>query len=324
MKKIIKRIKDKIYFAITPPPAVIKRSVSDIIISNSDGANLLRWDIAVKYLAIENYYGKNDFGFDMYARMQNLRTGDNVADEAVKNFKNLIVSWEMNGYDEKSCIYLDSDFTLQNGAHRLAMALYHDMPYINTHLLHRDKPASFGRNWFKEKGFSETELAIIDNKAQELFRKSNKPFTFIIWSPAVQLVNFILDDLSAYGEISNVRKYTCSKNEYEKIIRKIYSIDDIAKWKIDKKVEFFNKFKPEFICVDVLFPSHNFKLNNSGSDIVSTVCMSAKREIRAIYKDKIDNYIYDVILHACDNFRQTDLMNTYLSELTALNYTLTV
>ena len=54
MKKIIKKIKDKIYFAITPPPAVIKRSVSDIIISNSDGVNLLRWDIAVKYLAIEN------------------------------------------------------------------------------------------------------------------------------------------------------------------------------------------------------------------------------------------------------------------------------
>jgi len=324
MPDILKKIKEKIYSVVRKQPKKYSFSVSDIFFANCIQGELLRWDVAVKYLAIENYYGKNDFGFNLYAKMQNLRTGDDVADKAIENFKNLIVSWETNGYDEKSCIYLDSDFTLQNGAHRLAMALYHNMPYINTHLLHRGKSASFGRDWFQKKGFTEDELSIIDSKSQELFRKANRPFTFIIWSPAVHLADNILNDLSAYGEISNIRKYSSSKKVHEKIIRNIYSIDDIAKWKIDKKVEFFSEFNPEFICADVLFPYHNFKMNNAGTDIVSSVCMSAKREIRAIYKDKIDNYIYDVILHACDNFQQTDLMNAYLSESEAVNYTLTV
>lgn len=324
MKNLLKKVKDKLYFTINPPPAVIRRSVSDIIVANSIQDSLNRWDIAVKYLAIENYYNKNDFGFDLYIKMQNLRTKANVGRQAVENFKKLIVSWETNGYDENSCIYLDNDYTLQNGAHRLAMALYHNMPYINTHLLHRDKPASFGRDWFEESGFTDEEISVISDKAREIFDKANRPFTFIIWSPAIHLADEIINDLSGYGSVSNVRKYSCTEREYEKIIRKIYSIDDIAKWKIDTKVDFFKKHSSEFVCADVLFPYHNFKMNNSNTDIVSSVCLNAKKETRSIYKDRIENYIYDVILHACDNFRQTDLMNTYLSELQAVQQTVSV
>ena len=93
MKNLLKKVKDKLYFTINPPPAVIRRSVSDIIVANSIQDSLNRWDIAVKYLAIENYYNKNDFGFDLYIKMQNLRTKANVGRQAVENFKKLIVSW---------------------------------------------------------------------------------------------------------------------------------------------------------------------------------------------------------------------------------------
>ena len=101
--------------------------------------------------------------------MQNLRTKANVGRQAVENFKKLIVSWETNGYDENSCIYLDNDYTLQNGAHRLAMAIYHGMPYINAYTLHRDKPKDFGEKFFASSGFSQEEMELIREKSLEIY-----------------------------------------------------------------------------------------------------------------------------------------------------------
>ena len=169
MHSILNRVKDKVYSVVARPPKVLRLSVADIFFANCDGKQLLRWDIAVKLLAIENYYGKNDFGFDLYAKMQNARAGFDRAAEAKESFVSLILNWEENGYDPTSCIYVDNDLTLQNGAHRLAMAIYYGMPYINAHTLHRDKPRDFGEKFFADSGFSADEMETIRNKCLEIY-----------------------------------------------------------------------------------------------------------------------------------------------------------
>ena len=173
MHNILGRVKDRVYSVVAGKPKAHSLAVSDIYFANCENKQLLRWDVAVKLLAVENYYGKNDFGFELYAKMQNARAGCDRAEEAKANFVNLIRSWEENGYDPTSCIYVDSDLTLQNGAHRLAMAIYHGMPYINAHTLHRDKPRDFGEKFFAGSGFSEDEMEIIRNKSLEIYNSFN-------------------------------------------------------------------------------------------------------------------------------------------------------
>ena len=171
MAGLLKKIKDKIYFTINPPPEKQSLAVADIFLANCDGEDVLRWDIIVKYLARENYYGLNDYGFRLYSKMQQARSSADSSEIAIENFRKLIVSWEKNGYDENSCIYLDNDLFLQNGAHRMAMAVYHNLPYINAYYLHRKKPDGFGESFFAENGFTDEELSLIRNKASELYSK---------------------------------------------------------------------------------------------------------------------------------------------------------
>ncbi|MBQ3008518.1 MAG: hypothetical protein IJD80_02910 [Oscillospiraceae bacterium] len=314
MANILKKIKDKIYFTLNPPPAKHSFSVSDIFFANCKEKEFLRWDVTVKYLAIENYYGKNDFGFSLYGKMQNARTGREVAETSADNFKKLIISWEENGYLEDSCIYLDNDLTLQNGAHRLAMAIYHNMPYINAYYLHRDKPADFSEKFFTENEFTAEEIAVIKAKSEELADRLNTAFPCIIWAPAFPFADEILEDFRSYGKVSDIRKHTYDKKDFETVVRNIYSVDNIAKWKIDKKLEFFTKYSCELISFNLLMPYPDFKLNAGGDTVVSQICANAKKTIRAKYKDRIEDYIYDIILHTCDNYHQSAFMHKVLSE----------
>jgi len=83
-----------------------------------------RFDIIVRYLAIENYYGKNDFGFKMYSKMQSKRL-NNENSECESNFRELIKSYEENGYMVDSYIECDNEFKLFDGSHRLSLNIYH-------------------------------------------------------------------------------------------------------------------------------------------------------------------------------------------------------
>ena len=62
-----------------------------------------RYDMIVRLLAIENYYGKNDFGWDLYRKQQNTRKGGDWQN-AESRFRALIKSYEENGYDTTSSI----------------------------------------------------------------------------------------------------------------------------------------------------------------------------------------------------------------------------
>ena len=47
------------------------------LLENSMRNNMNASDIIVKIMAIENYYGKNNYGMDMYNKMQKIRVANN-------------------------------------------------------------------------------------------------------------------------------------------------------------------------------------------------------------------------------------------------------
>jgi hypothetical protein len=54
----------------------IKCDVRELFFQQQRGNKFNRYDIVVRYLAIENYYKINDFGFNLYNKMQINRVGE--------------------------------------------------------------------------------------------------------------------------------------------------------------------------------------------------------------------------------------------------------
>lgn len=80
--------------------------------------------IAVRYLAIENYYGKNTIGYDIYLKLMELHTSHETAVKRLSTFIKLIKDWEKLGYDDTKSIDILENGILIDGTHRFSLGVY--------------------------------------------------------------------------------------------------------------------------------------------------------------------------------------------------------
>ena len=286
----------------------VELSVDDMLLKQTRYGELLRCDIIVRLLAIENYYGKNDFGFKLYAKMQDARMGKGYSEKSIIEFKKLISSYERYGYDKESKIILDKNFNLIDGSHRISMALYHHIPYIMANIVNSKHDVEYTIDWFLMNGFTTEEIYKIINKYKSVNKKVNNRFFCIIWSPAYDYAEEIIKDISVYGIVGNIKKYNYSTGEYDNIVRAVYAIDDIEKWKIEKKVEHMRNYKPKLTVLELSFQNPEYRLKTSTGLLISKNAERVKKAIRTKYKEKISDYYFDIILHIGDNIYQSNYM----------------
>lgn len=93
-------------------------------------ANISDYRLAVRYLAIENYYKKNNYGYDVYIKSMCLHTSYITAKKRLLRFIDLIEEWEKNGYEEFYGICISRDKIILDGIHRFALACYWKMNKI--------------------------------------------------------------------------------------------------------------------------------------------------------------------------------------------------
>tara|TARA_Y100000588_G_scaffold322509_2_gene354600 strand:+ start:48150 stop:48749 length:600 start_codon:yes stop_codon:yes gene_type:complete len=132
-----------------------------------------RYDLIVIYLAIEQYFNKNNIGYDLYEKMQMKRMeyrGDrNDRHNTINEFKGLLKNIEKNGYDYQSSITIDRNQKLCDGAHRFSSAIYFKLPVIPIKMLRQESDIIYGIDWFKNNNFNLNELEIIKHKGEEIF-----------------------------------------------------------------------------------------------------------------------------------------------------------
>lgn len=131
-----------------------------------------RFDIIVKVLAAENYYQMNEYGFELYKKMQEARIREGYSDISVKRFKTLIQSFEQRGYDSASEIIVDSNLRLINGAHRLALAVYYKTPDVKIRVNRSIRDIKFDMEWFQQY-FCAEECKILEEKLEVIIADLN-------------------------------------------------------------------------------------------------------------------------------------------------------
>lgn len=301
------------FFPIPLPPVIHHTyDARELFFQEHSPSGFNRYDMIVRLLAIENYYGKNDYGFEMYRKMQEARHAIGW-EGAVDRFRALIKSYEENGYDDASEILLDKNLHLWDGSHRLALAFYYKKFQIScavdpvTHIVY------YGIDWFIEHDFTIDEISRIQAKYEQLKREIQVPFICTLWAPVADYFDEITAKLKLICPVVSVKDYSYDEYSYAQVVRKVYAVDDIEPWKIEKKLEYMRKNvsteRWPVRVVQLQLDTPDFRRKSVNDNLLSRTCEDIKRIIRNCYKGKMPQYFHDIICHIGDNYYQNDFIH---------------
>ena len=270
-----------------------------------------RYDIIVRYLAIEEFYGKNNIGFNLYKKMQEKRGYLKRIDhkdnkDSLEKFKELIKNIKTKGFDINSLVPVDRNQQLYDGSHRLACALYFNQNLIPLKIGKFEFNTDYSLDWFRKKGFSENEIQLIEAKKREIFYKKGIYFQVILWPPVQKYFNEIENDIKEkYEVLDSYEMNFYNENIFKEFVFGVYESDDIEKWKIEKKLTGFKEYDLKVKIIEIEIPNPKFRRKGLNNHDISTKVEQIKKEYRNKYKEKVDNYFYDIIMHIGDNFEHT-------------------
>lgn len=141
----------------------VEISVKDLL-SSYEGD----YAIPVRVLAIEQFYGKNDNGYEIYKKGMSLHCEETTANRRLSQFVELIKRWEREGYDSKSHIKITEKGKIFDGAHRLALAYYHGFEKVYCDVFHVE---NYDEYITSEVCVSEKDLRVFLPEEKEQLRK---------------------------------------------------------------------------------------------------------------------------------------------------------
>jgi hypothetical protein len=136
-------------------------------------------------------------------------------------------------------------------------------------------------------------------------------FSGFLWSPSELLWTNIIDEINHNHQVIKYLIYNFDDYEiFENNIINIYKTDDISIDKIKNiKLNSMKNYKYTFLYFEIKIDNPKYRIKGNGSNI-SQVVEHIKLNIRNKYKNKIDNYIHDIIIHITDNLLQTKEIQT--------------
>ena len=139
----------------------------------------------------------------------------------------------------------------------------------------------------------------------------------IIWNSANEFKDYILSDISEYGELLNAFDLILD-DKYNEFVRDIYSGDAIDDWKIDKKIETMKKasdYKGVTVVVlnidntEQYYHEHKKRMVYANIDKLKSI-------IREKYSQLVSVYFFDNVFHLTDDEKEYEECAEILSKYT--------
>ena len=127
----------------------------------------------------------------------------------------------------------------------------------------------------------------------------------ILWNSMQEHLEDAVEDISSYGEILSLFSLDLGNN-YENFVRDIYAQDDIAEWKVDRKVEtmFECSDSREVTIVFINIETSEIKYHPLKKRNVFVNLENMKTEIRKKYSEIVKYYFFDNIFHVTDDEKE--------------------
>ena len=132
-------------------------------------------------------------------------------------------------------------------------------------------------------------------KKEILNQINSNIFTIILWNPAEKYYNEIENIIKKdFTILFNSEK---SINNMKTFVNKVYELDvRCHKPYLPKKIEILEKYKQKVKFLMILIDNPKYDKQN-----VSHTAVHLKEKIRSEYKQKIEDYYKDIIIHVSDN-----------------------
>lgn len=142
----------------------------------------------------------------------------------------------------------------------------------------------------------------------------------ILWNSVQEYKENIVSDIKQYGELIGTFDLPLG-DKYETFVRDIYAQDEIASWKVDKKVEtMFNSSEDRNITIAFIEVDLTDQFYHGGKKkMVYTNLENLKSGIRGKYSELVKEYFFDNVFHMTDDERElkADLkvLSNYLTKM---------
>lgn len=308
---------------------ILNEPVFDMILmqNNIDSVNgrtrIAGYDIAVRLLFIEQYYGKNQYGYALYKKMHTLRGNYGQVNEAeriyneqrakgkpvfhgqgreehsIEQFERLIVSCEHNGFNESSVIMADKNLLNINGSHRLSMALFKGKPFIKTEVHNTVFHRGYELDWFWAHGFNNDEIEIIKKKWNDIVQNAKEKVGFfycILFPPAEDYFEDITNDINQMMDdnisVAKTDEYIWEVDDFVNFLKAVYHFDSINTINLQRKIMYIlksskiddDKVRFRILQLKIKNPYYRLKSDNGMPESLATVRL--KEMIRARYRVK--------------------------------------
>ena len=255
-------------------------------------------DLVVRYMAAEDYFSQNNSGFSLYNKMQYDRVKSTTAEN---QYRRLIESVGANGFDRDSKVEVDSLGNIIDGAHRVSLALYFKEKEIAVNFSPGKKEGNYSIRWFEEHDFEQEQIALIKEKFTEIFQNWGMFFYIMIWPPAQDYFDAIESDLASSFKVISSKTYQITEY-FDDFVREIYAIDDIERWKVERKLHAMQPYPKVVRIITIEIPDPKFRKKALNNHDLSMVGEEIKKKYRMAYSPRVPNYIYDIIIHTGDNY----------------------
>ncbi len=287
--------------------------VRELLLHEYHADGFKRYDVVVVLLAIENILKKNDYGLKLLCKMHNVLCME-TNEKIIEHLKSFVFSWQRYGYENIAEIILTPDLHLCKGSDIIALALFSHQYNIKCFVSTDYSTSFYGIDSFFNNGFSMQEINMIQNRFEILLESIKVPFVCLIWDTAEHLYDDITNFLNQTTKVIDYEDYAYSKYQYSQMIRQVYTVDDVEKWKVEEKIKSIcylekTNYKVRKVLVEIEYP--NYRRKHSNGNLLSIKGEEIKKIIRDTYKTRIERYIYDNIIHMGDNYFQ----NMYVAEL---------
>ena len=130
----------------------------------------------------------------------------------------------------------------------------------------------------------------------------------ILWNSMQEHLEDAVEDIASYGEILSLFSLDLGNN-YENFVRDIYAQDDIAEWKVNKKVEtmFECSDSSKVTIVFINIETSEIKYHSLKKRNVFVNLENMKTEIRKKYSEIVECYFFDNIFHVTDDEKEYEV-----------------
>lgn len=154
-----------------PLKKAVRVSLADIVLKEKE-----YYGLTIRYLAIEQYYNKNEIGYEIYVKAWSLSCGIETAQARLDSFIKLIKSWESEGYDESRASSILDNNEIIDGTHRIALAVFEKREYIVCDIYSKleeglevhTKDGKMTRDSLEKAGFGQDKIDIIENTRKKI------------------------------------------------------------------------------------------------------------------------------------------------------------